>query len=268
MPELPEVETTKRKLLILKGKVVESFFTDWEKGLRGPLSLDALKKDIQGKKVEDIQRKGKAVVFVLSKNTILAFHQKMSGSLFLKPLNCQIEKHVHNVVRFQDVALQFRDPRKFGVVWYGNEKDVFNESYFKTLGLDALSISLNEFEQRLLKHKGALKPLLLRQDAFAGIGNIIADETLFLAGISPKRNARDISRGEIVALHKSLQSVLQESIKAQGTTLRDWGHPDGSRGRFQNLLKIYGKKECPKGHKIQRIVVGGRGTWMCEKCQH
>ncbi len=265
MPELPEVEITTRKLQPLIGKAIKSFWNDREVTAR----------DITGRKVLRIKRLGKAIIFELSGNRILAFHQRMSGKLLIlnKSDNRQtcLTRHIHARVGFNDDSkLLFHDPRKFGVVWYGQREKVFTDKYFTGLGPDALGITQSDFVLRMKDYRGGIKALLLNQHFLAGVGNIVADETLWQTKIHPQSKVEDINLAARGVLHSSLQAVLERSIKAQGTTLRDWGHPDGKQGGFQNHLKVYGRagKPCHRcGKNIQRITCAGRGTAFCPKCQ-
>lgn len=283
MPELPEVETTTRKLQPLAGRQIKSFNGDWPRGARIN-TLNFIARDIVGRKIISISRVGKSIIFMLSGRSakdagrILAFHQRMSGRLLIKLsiINFQFpkinDKHIRIKIIFTDGnELWFIDPRKFGVVWYGKPEEVMRDRYFASLGADALAVPFKEFCERLAGHKGMIKAILLRQDIFAGIGNIVADEMLWEAKIHPERNAATLGEKEIKALFTAMKAVLRRSIKAKGTTLRDWGHPDGESGNFQNLMRVYGQKGklCKRcGHKITRMVVVGRGTWICAYCQH
>ncbi len=180
-------------------------------------------------------------------------------------------RHVHTKLYFSDgTELWFHDPRKFGVVWYGKPEEVKKEPYHRTLGSDGLAITASDFKARLREHKGMIKPLLLRQDVVAGIGNIVADETLWEARIHPKRRVHTLKDADLNRLFRAMKNVLDRGIRAEGSTLRDWGHPDGESGKFQKYFRVYGRKggKCPRcGTKIARIVVGSRGTWICPRCQ-
>lgn len=270
MPELPEVETTAKKLQPIVGKTIARFATDWPRGIKVS-EPSFIAKDIIGRRILSISRRGKAVIIALSGGYMLAFHQRMSGRLLVCSKRREEKKHIHAEIAFTDgTMLYFHDPRKFGVIWYGKEDEVMRDAYFARLGADALTVPLGEFKRRLLTKKGMLKPTLLRQDVFAGIGNIVADETLWEARLHPERKITSLSESEIKKLFSALKKVLRRGIRAQGTTLRDWAHPDGARGGFQEYFRVYGRKNlpCPRcGTKIKRIVVGGRGTWICTSCQ-
>ncbi len=282
MPELPEAEITKRKLMSLGGKIIVGFWSDWPRGLKVARNPASVEKDIRDRKVLNMRRYGKAILLDLSKryekvgidfrtDRLLAFHQGMSGKLLILQNADDMPRHAHFKVLFGDGRkLLFIDPRKFGIVWYGRPDEVMQSSYFASLGPDMLSVSLPEFKNRLRRH-GAIKPLLLNQTIIAGVGNIIADESLWRSKIHPMRPATDLTDSELNKLHNSIKKVIAFSIRAKGTSMRDWGHPDGDRGKFQEKFKIYSRdgKICPrcKTSAIRRILAAGRGTWICSKCQ-
>jgi len=193
MPELPEVELTKRKLTPLIGKTFRDFWTDWPRGFKSSLSPSKTAIDLRGRKILHVYRKGKVIFFDIGtpgsdsydhEERLMAFHQRMSGSFRLLPPgwlplatahstteNGLHEKHVHVKLSFDDgTTLWFRDPRKFGVVWYGRPEEVLSHPYLASLGTDALEVSADEFKELLKKYKGMIKPVLLRQDFVSGIG--------------------------------------------------------------------------------------------------
>ena len=285
MPELPEVEITARKLTPLVGKSVLRFFSHWPKSLHAAYSPVEVDWDIRGRAIETITRHGKVVFLNLGlgphpkQNTerVLAFHQRMSGRLFIKlekwhGAKEMLSPYVRTQLIFErGVELHFLDPRKFGVVWYGSPQELGNDPYIKSLGPDALGIAPEVFKQRFAKRSGAIKPLLLRQDIVAGIGNIIADETLWKAKIHPLTLLPTLGTKDHKRLHESLQETLKRAIKANGSTLKDWKHPDGESGGFAKYMKVYSRKGQPCETcttPIIRMVVGGRGTWICTSCQH
>ncbi len=283
MPELPEVETVKEKIKPLVGRTAGHFWSDWPRGFKSVHDDKSLSSDISGRKVLRISRHGKVVFMELGSKgrsprdngRLLAFHLRMSGRLHIarkedKP-DAKELKHIHAVISFTDgTELRFHDPRKFGLIWYGTPEEIKKYGYFSNIGPDALDIGFRDFKERLKSHSGMIKPLLLRQDFVAGIGNIIADETLWDAKIDPRTRIEKLTDRRIELVYRSLMTVLRRGIKAGGTTLRDWKHPDNKSGNFQKYMKVYGHKEspCPRcGNNIKRIVVGGRGTWICTKCQ-
>lgn len=277
MPELPEVEITKRALQSkIEGKTLKSFWTDWQKGFKSRKTPRAVSREIRNKKVGRLQRRGKVLFMpVAGTDYFFAVHLKMSGSLLYgKPneiLKHSDKKHVHNMWKFKDGAeLWFDDPRKFGIVWYGTDEDFKKDPYIGTLGPDALSISWLEFKNLIRKHKGMIKPLLLRQDIIAGLGNIAVDEILWQAGVNPKKSTEKISFIKLKDIYKAMKRVLKRIISLEGNTLRDWILPDGRKGKSALRLNVYGKEgeRCPKcGEDVKKTTVGGRGTHFCQKCQ-
>lgn len=284
MPELPEAEITRQKLLPLIGRVAKSFYTDFPKAIKSSLSVNEINSDIKNRKIINIGRSGKVIIIELGVQSsmsyhrgerIMALHQRMSGSLTMapdiSPLSTMVGKHVHHRLMFTDGSeLWFRDPRKFGVIWYGKPEEVYSHSYFSSLGPDALYLSETEFKQAILGNKSKIKPLLLNQSVIAGIGNIIADETLWMAKIHPSCRADKLNNSDFKKLYKALKKVLNLSISANGSSLKDWSHPDGTKGDFQNLTNAYGRqgKPCRRcKSSIVKISVAGRGTWICDVCQ-
>lgn len=292
MPELPEVELTMRVLKPrIVGKRISGFSTDWLRGLKSTLKLPVIEKEIRGRKIMRLRRHGKVLFMDVGTKRSFALHLRMSGSLLWVPLEIsrpevaaatpkeggfltgwgRDKKHVHFVWRFNSgEELWFSDPRKFGVVWYGTAEEMKADKYIRTLGPDAVSISLAEFRGRIKKHRGMLKPLLLRQDVIAGLGNIIVDEMLWEAKFHPRFPAEHLSENDLTRLYACMKKVIERIIAAEGNTVRDWIMPDGREGSSALRLKVYERKgqPCPRcGAPISRMVVGGRGTHFCNKCQ-
>lgn len=275
MPELAECEITRRKLLArVKGKVFAGFWTDWPRGLK-LAEPGFIGRDITGRKILNVRRQGKVIFIDLSgrPEKKLAFHQRMSGRLecFDAFKNLRANRHAHFVFRFVDGSrLLFVDPRKFGVVWYGEPKDFVKDRYLRTLGEDLTETSFGRFFDRIKERKQAIKAVLLRQDVVSGIGNIIADESLWEGGIHPAKRASLLCREEARKLFRFLRNTVYEILKAGGTSMRDWGHPDGQRGSYQDRYKVYGRagQKCLRcAGTLQRSVVAGRGTTFCNFCQ-
>lgn len=270
MPELPEVEVAKRTLEpLMKGKRILGFWTDWPRGLLVS-SPETIVGDIAKRKVEKLERRGKAILIYLSGGRLLALHQRMSGRVLIVPRNF-IDPYIH--FRFplssrKDLVLH--DVRKFGLVWYGKEREVLGDKYFSLLGKDPLELDFATFKNLLRGHKGMIKPLLLRQDVFSGIGNIIADETLWRAKIHPRREIERFDERAKKALWSSLRFVLKKSIELGGTSMQFWTAPNGEEGQYFERRSVYGRKgeRCPRcGSFITRIILGSRGTFFCEHCQ-
>lgn len=286
MPELPEVEITRRKLVKQKlvGTHISGFWSDWPRGLRIVKSAAAIDRDINGRKIVGLRRVGKALLFDLGGKPpkILGWHFRMSGRLEMRPafVNTAVGKNetlkienksVHVRVALSDgQEIVFRDPRKFGVVWYGTPNEFGKDSYIGTLGPDMLSVKFSEFKKQLQNKKGIIKSVLLDQKVVAGIGNIIVDESLWHACIHPKKKLYKISDREIITIFKNLKLVIKRILNARGSTMRDWSHPDGESGHYERIRWVYGRAggKCPRCRNIvERIVVGSRGTSICKMCQ-
>ncbi|QQG46375.1 MAG: hypothetical protein HYY55_00825 [Candidatus Niyogibacteria bacterium] len=273
MPELPEVEITATKLQKsgLVGRKIISFRLFSPAQFISGFSLSKAKKDILGKKITVIFRKGKTVFMTLSGNPkrALAFHLKMTGNLYSGKAGERLDKSVRFAVGFAGGAeLRFSDVRKFGRIWYGLEKEVLCEKYFAALGRDILKVAFTEFNEKLRGRRGMIKPILLRQDIFSGIGNIIADESLWLSKIHPKTKSHDLDGRRNRVLFGNLKKIINKILKSGGTSMRDWKHPDNEMGGYQNKFLIYDQKICPRcRRRTEKIKVGGRGSTICPGCQ-
>jgi len=265
MPELPEVETTARILkTVLVGKTITSIEIFSKKQFPNDPKL------IIGSKITDVDRRAKILVIYLDNNYLLITHLKLTGQLvFAGP-----GRSTRIVFRFADrSALFFNDLRKFGWIKI-LKKSQFNIDTFDNLGIEPLS---NKFTQNGLinifgKTRRAVKVVLMDQKLIAGIGNIYANEALFLAKINPQRPANSLLEKEIIALKKAIIKVLKDGIKYQGTSADDDAYikPDGSKGSNQNYLLVYQKagQKCPNCQQIiKRTTIGGRGTFFCPSCQ-
>ncbi|OGF82710.1 DNA-formamidopyrimidine glycosylase [Candidatus Giovannonibacteria bacterium RIFCSPLOWO2_01_FULL_46_13] len=261
MPELPEVEITKRKLgPLLIGKRILPARNAAHSAAGGNL----------GRKILGVERLGKAILIRLSGGKILAFHQRMSGKILVAEKDFD-SKHVRFKYKLSSGKnLIFHDVRKFGVRWYGTAKKVLSDPYFLRLGLDPLEIDFKKFKELLGKLKGGIKAALLRQDILAGVGNIIADESLWKAKIHPQKRIENFSEADFKNLFAALRFILEKSIKLGGSTMRDWYHPDNTKGGYFAQRLIYGRanEKCKKcGKIIIRMKAAGRGTFICTKCQ-
>lgn len=282
MPELPEVEITKRKLEEQKivGAKISGFWSDWPRGLRIARSAAAINSDIASRNILGLRRMGKALLFDLSAPRqargkppkVLGWHFRMSGRLEVKNGGSETkDKSVHARVTLEDGReIAFRDPRKFGVVWYGTPEELNKDSYIGTLGPDMLAVNFSEFKKQIQNKKGIIKPILLNQKIVAGVGNIIADEALWHARVHPQKELYKFHDREIIKIFRSLKFVVNRILKARGSTMRDWSHPDGEAGGYEKIRWVYGRAgaNCPRCKElIIRIVVGGRGTSICPGCQ-
>ncbi|HYB20615.1 MAG TPA: bifunctional DNA-formamidopyrimidine glycosylase/DNA-(apurinic or apyrimidinic site) lyase [Thermodesulfobacteriota bacterium] len=270
MPELPEVETIVRGL---RERVTNLRFSGvevrLEKCIRG--ARRSLVRSIRKRKVLDIDRRGKNIVFRLSGEMFLFIHLGMSGRLRMVRGAAPLEKHTQVIFSFQDHPhqLRFIDPRQFGRLFW--EKRMGGELIaLSHLGPEPLGISSLEFSQRVRNRHREIKPLLLDQHFLAGVGNIYADESLHRAGIHPRRKSDSLTEKALFRLHRALQEVLRESILAKGTSVRSYVDASGSTGAFQNSLRVYGREGEPCmvcGRPIIRERVGGRSSFFCPRCQ-
>lgn len=270
MPELPEVETTRLGIAPhITGQTIKSVVIR-NKNLRWPITA-TLKKDLLSKQFQNIDRRGKYLLFYTDHGCMI-LHLGMSGSLRIADKNIKPEKHDHFDISFvSGKILRFHDPRRFGsIIW--TKEDPLQHKLIKDLGPEPLS---NEFNGRWLykrsrKRTQAVKNFIMDSHNVVGVGNIYASESLFLAGINPKRKAGNVSQERYERLANAIKKILQQSIKQGGTTLRDFVNGDGKPGYFQQQLNVYGRasKPCKKcTSKINVIKLGQRSSFYCTVCQ-
>lgn len=273
MPELPEVETVKQSLKSrLLGKKIIRTRVLWDNIIAYP-SKEEFVKETADKTINDIKRRGKFLMFDLEKYYLLS-HLRMEGKYFFKDNSEPILKHEHVIFDLDDgTELRYMDTRKFGKMYLIKKEDINNIGPLKDLGLEPWDENLNnDYLIKIYKNKKLpIKSVLLDQSIIVGIGNIYADEILFLAKINPVKPANEISKKEADLIIKYTREVLEKAIKKGGTTIRTYSSVDGVHGLFQSELLVHGKDKgtCPNcGSPIYKIKVGGRGTYYCEKCQN
>jgi formamidopyrimidine-DNA glycosylase len=284
MPELPEVETIARILREgggaerppLVGRVIRQARVLWPREVSG-LSAAEFAQRVAGRRVAAVSRHGKYLILELCGSggvtastcaspdhpLFMLVHLRMSGRLDVTPEADAFTPHARVVWLLDDGwALRFDDARKFGRVYLTDQPSQVTGK----LGPDALSIGAQEFASRLLAKRGALKPILLDQRFIAGVGNIYADESLFLARLHPTRLASALSAGEADRLHAAIRQVLLDGIAANGASF-DWVYPGGN---YQDHFKVYGRAGLPCvncGRPVSRMVVGQRSAHFCAACQ-
>ena len=269
MPELPEVETIARDLTesLIGQKVVSArFFTDM---IREDFSR-IKPQELTGKTLIDVSRRGKNLIFNFSDDISMVCHLKMTGRLLVDADSSHDKKHLHFEMQLSKSHLSFYDVRKFGRICIIPRQELKNHPRLSKLGPEPFAVSPDEFVKRVKHHNKTIKQVLLDQTIIAGLGNIYADESLYDAGIRPTARPKKLSAERLKNLHKSIIKILNHAIKNRGTSVDDYLDGHGNSGNFQNLLKIYGKTDqtCPIcGGKIKRIVLGGRSTHYCPKCQ-
>ena len=271
MPELPEVETVKNSLkLRLIGKKIYKVVVRYPNIIAYP-SVDDFIKGVGGKEIRDIKRRGKFLMFDLGDSYLLS-HLRMEGKYFFKKHDEEINKHEHVIFDLGDIELRYMDTRKFGRM-YLIKKDMVNDMKpIGELGLEPWDegLTVSYLKDKYKNKKLPIKSVILDQSIIVGIGNIYADEILFMGRINPLKVASKLDDKELEDIIKYTRSVLNHAIELGGTTIRSYTSVDGVHGRFQNELAIHGndKGVCPIcGEKIEKIKVGGRGTYYCPKCQ-
>jgi formamidopyrimidine-DNA glycosylase len=274
MPELPEVETTTRLLRPhLLGRAVGRPVIFRNSVVEGTALPPAT---AQGRRIEAVERRAKFIRLRLSGGLSLLIHLRMTGRLCLRTLPYVPEPYARAALPLSAVkqrkreALVFLDTRAFGRWHWVDDAQLDDWPEWRKLGPEPLALAAEDFSKRLRSKNRALKPLLLDQTFLAGLGNIYTDETLFAAGLHPLTTASRVSDAEAKTLFREIRRILRAAIKVGGTTVSDFRRPDGTEGLFRFQLRAYGRAGEPCGMckaSIERIVVGGRGTWFCPSCQ-
>lgn len=286
MPELPEVETIRRdlsKVLISKKIVAVEIFN--KKSIKS--SVDSFKKNLLNKKIKQIERIGKLMMFDLADKNFLLVHLKMTGQLIYRHGH-QIIEGGHNLPVFKEndlptkftwvtwefndgSKLYFNDMRKFGYLKIVDQEE--KEKIVAKYGIEPLTknFTLTNFKKVLAGRKTTIKAVLLNQALIAGIGNIYADEICFAAGIRPDSSVAKIGEVEIKKLFSSSQAIIKKAIEHKGTTFKDYVNAHGGKGNFSDYLKVYkrvGKKclRCKEGI-IASKKIAGRTSHYCPVCQ-
>lgn len=268
MPELPEVETVKEKL---KKELLNKRINKVNVLYDGIIAtnLNDFKKNIVNEEIVDITRRGKFLIFELS-NYYLVSHLRMEGKYFIKNTSDEINKHEHVIFYFDDFTLRYHDTRKFGKMYLVSKDKLYIDTPLSHIGLEPWD---NKLTINYLKDKygsnNHIKTLLLNQDIIAGIGNIYADEILFLSKINPNKRGIDLTNKDLDNIIKNTKIVLEQGIKNKGTTIHSFTSL-GVVGDNQNHLLVHTRVGMPCvncGSKILKTRVNGRGTYYCPKCQ-
>ncbi len=275
MPELPEVEVTRRGLLQdLCGATVQRV---WSSGLplRQAVSLPRLRRHLQGERIITVDRRAKYLLFRLQSAAVCALHLGMTGKISLLRQAEPRLKHDHlELVLDSGVIMRFNDARRFGAVllWPAGQAARCEQEFSSHEGLEPLGPDFNATSlQQLARGRTLpLKSFLMNGKLLAGIGNIYANEILFAARLHPQQPAGSLSLREWERIARETVRILEEAISAGGSTIADFLGASGHPGYFQLQLKVYGRTDetCPHcGATITRVVSGGRSTWFCPKCQ-
>ncbi|HKL47738.1 MAG TPA: DNA-formamidopyrimidine glycosylase [Candidatus Izemoplasmatales bacterium] len=271
MPELPEVETVRQQLkpLIMNRTIIDI-------DIRYPkiiqMDIDDFKEALLHQTFTDIGRYGKYLLFELDQ-LVLVSHLRMEGKYYLYNDLKMLTKHDHIIFYLDNgLFLSYHDVRKFGTMELSDVRDVYELESLKKLGPEVNDTHINRAKifHKIKGSQRAIKSILLDQTVMTGLGNIYVDESLFLSNIHPETLGARLSRKQVNLLIDSAQMVIEKAISLGGTTIRTYHSTMGVDGRFQNALKVHTKKgqPCPVCHQvIEKIKVGGRGTYFCPNCQ-
>jgi len=270
MPELPEVETSRRGIEPYLANKTITGITIRQHKLRWPIpkNLPAL---ATGKKIQAVCRRAKYIYLKLDNGSII-IHLGMSGSLRICTDRTPPEKHDHIDIRVSNNRiLRLRDPRKFGCVLW-TSAPVNQHRLIKSLGPEPLddAFTAEVLHSKARKRSSSIKSFIMNSHIVVGVGNIYASESLFKAGINPKRKAGNVSLARLEKLVDAIKLTLRESIEQGGTTLRDFTSEDGKPGYFAQKLLVYGKagENCSVcGQPIKQITQQARSTYYCSHCQ-
>ncbi|MBR3319269.1 bifunctional DNA-formamidopyrimidine glycosylase/DNA-(apurinic or apyrimidinic site) lyase [Candidatus Saccharibacteria bacterium] len=283
MPELPEVETIRRGLsgcLVRKkgGRILSVEVLETK-------SFIGVAEDVVGANVIEMRRRGKALIFDLSNKKSLICHLRMTGQMIWvgderfaggHPNDNFIDelpnKQTRVIIEFERGKLFFNDQRKFGFIKVVSTNEVEEDAFIRKLAKEPWEMTGEELYKKLQRHRGApIKSTILDQTIIAGLGNIYADEALYFAKINPKRKAGLVSEKEAKTLIEGARVVMDRSLEAGGSTLRNYVKSDGTKGDYLELFaEVFNRQgqECRRcGEKIKKMKVGGRGTHYCPKCQ-
>ena len=274
MPELPEVETIKTSLInanIINGKITEIFRSQYK--LRTASTLDL--KELTNLTIKKISRRARYLMIELDNQTSLIIHLGMSGRLLLKSTS-PTTKHDHFALKINyqndEKWLIFNDPRRFGLIDLIDNQNIKQHQLLAKLGPEPLSADFNHqyLANKLANKNINIKTSLMDNQIVVGIGNIYANESLFLSKILPLRSSKSINDAEIKNLVKSIKFILNQAIANKGSSINDYVDADGNIGNFQNNFKVYGRmnQNCIKcSNKIEKVIQNGRSSFFCQKCQ-
>jgi formamidopyrimidine-DNA glycosylase len=272
VPELPEVETIRRRLepLLSGRKIVRAEIVDSR--LTRPLPAEGVAAELEGERIEALGRRGKYLLVRFESERALVVHLRMTGSLRHRPAGGDLLAYERARLELDDGSeLVYRDVRRFGT-WRLLEAGELESYLAGRVGPEPLAADFSPelLRGRLAGRRTALKAALLDQRTLAGLGNIYVDETLWAARLHPATAAGSLSRQSTARLHRAIREALQLGIARQGATLRDYALPDGESGSMQNEFRVYGRegKPCDRcGAPIAKTRIAGRGTWFCPRCQ-
>ena len=276
MPELPEVETLARGLQAeIAGRSILSVTVGKSDFIDDPALLE---EELPGRKIRAVERYGKFLLLRLEsrekaaapeEESALLVHLGMTGLLMPRPVGEPQVKHTHVMMLLDDGReLRYIDARRFGRMAYLAGERL--EAELRLFGVDPLEARLEEFTQSILRRRARIKALLLNQHVLRGVGNIYADESLWKAKIHPARLGARLSRARLAELHGALQEILRKAIVLRGSSISDFLDAEGRPGDYQRHHRVYDRegKGCVRCKTpIRRVIVAGRSSYFCPKCQ-
>jgi len=273
VPELPEVETVRRRIAPLVEGATIAAAEILDARLTRPVAPGLVADALVGEQIATVERRGKYLLWRLGSGRTLVVHLRMTGSLLHAPRGELPADAYRRATLDLDTGARvgYRDVRRFGT-WELLDDGHLRPYLASRLGPEPLAPSFSSARlARILDGRRApVKATLLDQRRIAGIGNIYADEALWRSRIHPRRPGGELDRVEIARLHRAVRAALRRGVALNGSTLRDYVAPDGEYGGMQHEFHVYGRlgEPCDRcGRPIERIVVGGRGTWLCARCQ-
>lgn len=273
MPELPEVETIRRQLAPkVAGRKIVAVEIALPRLIKYP-DIPRFTREITGKCIERLERRGKYLLFRLTGDMTLVVHLRMTGRLFYRAAGEVRDAHTHVVFSLDNrFEIRYADIRTLGTLYLVTDKEQVKIKGMFEMGPEPLSevFNVSYFRELLVSRKTKIKGLLLDQRLIGGLGNIYADECLALAGIYPERPANSLSPDETLRLYHAINTVIQDGIEHGGTSFRDYVDEEGKPGGHQHHLRVYGRRQEPCdmcGTAIERKEVAGRGSYFCPKCQ-
>ncbi len=291
MPELPEVQTIVNDLnKKIIGLTITDVWTGWTKSFgHSPGGFSGFKKEVKGRKIIKIWRIGKNIIFNLSEGREMLIHQKMTGHLLVGEWSMRqgkwapkqkgvLAEKVNSYIRTMFLLsrgkmMAFSDMRKFGKILAVKKENFENLEDIKNIGPDPLapSFKFNEFKSLIGKKRGIIIKVLMDQNVVSGIGNIYANEILFVAKIHPIKKVEKLSEKELKAIFNATKKILKKAVKLRGTSTYDYRDTTGKPGHYGEVRLVYqreGEKCSNKcGGKIQRLKISNRSAHFCPNCQ-
>jgi len=288
MPELPEVETTVRGLRkTVLSRTIFDVWTDFEKQVKKPSNFKQFKREIKGRKIEKIWRRGKNILFDLSGGKILLVHQKLTGHLLFGkwkrkrekwlpppgPLSEKVSTYIHLLFTLdRGEMLALSDLRKFAKVELWNKEELKKSEEFKSLGPEPLmpDFTFHKFKKTLKGKKGKIKQVLMNQNVIVGIGNIYSDEILWEAKINPLREMKELDNEELKRIYLAMKKILKRAVRLGGESISDYRRISGKEGFFDKERKVYRREgeKCSRCRAlIKRKKIAGRSAHFCPQCQ-